>query len=175
MNDTAVRLIEAPLEITFECESTNPVEFEREYIVLSEGENDAIGQWIRNAKGVGDATAGEMVIIQLLSELYRKVEQLERSVLNIVPSRISLSQNVKIGRIGYEYFELLEPLLTSGETYYGRLEFPVHPIREIGLYFKAESETLAKIVRIHQKDESEWAGYMMARERAEIRRLKGYE
>jgi hypothetical protein len=170
-----VRLIEAPLEIEFEAEALNSVEFEREYILLSEGENDAIGQWVRNAKGVGDATAGEMVIIQLLSELYRKVDQLERSVLNTMPERVELLQKVQISRIGYEYFELNKPEMKAGERYYGRLELPIHPVREIGFYFEAESETLAKIVRIHQKDESEWAAYMMSRERAEIRRLKGYE
>ncbi len=170
-----VRLIDAPLEIAFEEQNLNSVEFEREYILLSERENDAIGQWIRNAKGVGDATAGETVIIQLLAELYRKVEHLEHSVLNTVPSRVSLSNSVKISRIGYEHFELIEPQMKPGERYYGRLELPIRPVREIGIYFEALTDTLAKIVRIHHKDESEWAAYMMSRERAEIRRLKGYE
>jgi len=168
-----VRLIEAPLEIEFDLESLNSVEFGREYIQLSEGENDAIGQWLRNAKG--DSGESDAVVVQLIVELYRKIDRLEQALLNTAPKRVRLSCNAKIGRIGYEHFELLEAKLTVGEYYYGRLEMPIHPLREVGFYFEAETPTVAKMVRMHQKDVNEWGMYMMARERAIIRQLKGYE
>ncbi|MDO9054962.1 MAG: hypothetical protein Q8M43_04975 [Sulfuricurvum sp.] len=170
-----VRLIEAPLDIGFEIENVNSVEFEREYIQLSEADNDAIAQWLRNAKGKGEMGDSDGIVVQLLVELYRKIDRLEQALLHTAPKRIPLSNNAKIGRIGYEYFELLEPQLVSGTYYYGRLEMPVHPMREAGFYFEAQSPTLAKIVRMHQKDINEWGIYMMARERAIIRHLKGYE
>lgn len=170
-----VRLIEAPLEIAFDLDSLNPGEFGREYIQLSEVENDAIAQWLRNAKGKGEMSEGDGVVVQLLVELYRKIDRLEQALLHTAPKRVPLSCNGKIGRIGYEHFELIEPQLISGEYYYGRLEMPVHPMREVGFYFEAQSPTLAKMVRMHQKDLNEWGIYMMARERAIIRHLKGYE
>lgn len=170
-----VRLVEAVLEVQFDQENRNEVEFKREYIKLSESENDAIGQWLRNAKSKGDMGDSDGVVIQLLVELYRKVEHLEQALLNTAPRRVELSQNAKIGRIGYEHFELLEPLFQTGEVYYGRLEMPIHPLRLISFYFEALSPTLAKIVRMHHRDENEWGMYMMARERAIIRQLKGYE
>lgn len=169
-----VRLIEAPLEIVFSVESSNKVDFDREYIQLSEVENDAIGQWLRNARGKGDS-GDDSVVIQLLVELYRKIDHLEQIVLQSTPKRVGLSEEGKIGKIGYEHFELLEPQLEIGQNYYARLEMPVHPKREVSFYFEALSPTLAKIVRMHQKDTSDWASYMMARERAMIRHLKGYE
>jgi hypothetical protein len=170
-----VRLIEAPLEIVFEREELNPTEFEREYVVLSESENDAIGQWIRNAKAKGDMGDSDPMVLQLLVELYRKIDRLEQHLLHTAPKRLPLTSNGKIGRIGYEHFELEEPLLVSGVRYYGRIQMPVHPMREVSFYFEALSTTLAKITRMHQKDSDEWGIYMMARERAMIRHLKGYE
>lgn len=170
-----VRLIEAPLEIGFDVEDLNPADFEKEYVQLGEAENDAIAQWLRNAKGKGEVGDSDGIVVQLLVELYRKIDRLEQVLLNTTPTKIPLSCNAKIGRIGYEYFELLEPLLTSGTYYYGRIEMPIHPTREVGFYFEAESPTLAKIVRMHKKDINEWGIYMMARERAIIRHLKGYE
>ena len=170
-----VRLIEAPLEMVFDVENLNSVEFEREYVQLGEEDNDAIAQWLRNAKGKGEMGDSDGVVVQLLVELYRKIDRLEQALLHTNPKRIPLSNNAKIGRIGHEHFELLEPQLTTGTYYYGRIEMPVHPMRETGLYFEAQSPTLAKIVRMRQKDINEWGIYMMARERAIIRHLKGYE
>ncbi|MDD3769568.1 hypothetical protein E0765_09220 [Sulfuricurvum sp. IAE1] len=173
MND--VRLIEAPLEIVFDKVSVNESEFEREYARLSETDDDAIGQWLRTAKAKGETSDSDPVVIHLLVELYRKMDRLEHLILNNVPQRLTLSVDAAIAQIGFEHFELLEPLLEPGETYYGRLELPVHPKRETALYFEALTPSLARISRIHPRDESEWGAYMMARERAMIRHLKGHE
>ena len=170
-----VRLIEAPLEIVFSLQNSNEIDFEREYIQLSEVENDAINQWLRNARGKSDMGENDTIVMQLLVELYRKMDHLEQVLLQSLPKRVPLSFEGKIGRIGYEHFELNEPQLEISQHYYGRLEMPVHPKREVSFYFEAVSPTLAKIVRMHQKDTSEWASYMMARERAIIRHLKGFE
>jgi hypothetical protein len=170
-----VRLIDAPLEFSFDVESLNSVEFEREYILLSEAEKDAIAPWLRNARSKSDAGDSDPLVIQLLIELYRKIDRLENMLMNTAPKRIELSNNGKISRIGYEHIELLEPLLNTGEYYYGRLEIPIHPMREVSFYFKAQSATLGQIVRMHLKDRNEWGIYIMTRERAMIRHLKGYE
>lgn len=170
-----IRLVDATLTIECDVENFNPIECEREYIQLSESENDAIGQWLRSNKAKSDVGENDTIIIQLLSELYRKIDRLEQVLLNTEPNRVILSIHARIGRIGYEYFELTEPVMEIGKHYYGRLEIPIHPIREAGLYFEALSPTLAKIIRIHQKDSNKWGMYMMARERAIIRHLKGYE
>jgi hypothetical protein len=170
-----VRLIEAPLDIGFDIENVNSAAFEQEYIQLSEADNDAIAQWLRNAKGKGEVGDSDGIVVQLLVELYRKIDRLEQILLSTAPTKIPLSGSAKIGRIGYEHFELLEAKLESGAFYYGRIEMPIHPTREVGFYFEAQSPTLAKIVRMHKKDINEWGTYMMVRERVIIRQLKGYE
>jgi hypothetical protein len=57
-------------------------------------------------------------------------------------------------------------------VYYGRVEMPVHPKRDVGIFFEAQSQTLAKITRIHDRDEKEWGAYMTARERVLIREAR---
>ena len=52
---------------------------------------------------------------------------------------------------------------------------PVHPRREMSIYLKAEDTRLAKIVKISEQDEKEWAAFMVARERIMIRTKKESE
>jgi len=83
-----------------------------------------------------------------------------------------LTEEAEIESIGFEHFKLKEPLLQAGKVYYGRVAMPVHPKRDIGIFFKALSPQLAEIVKIHDRDEKEWAAYMTARERILIREAR---
>ena len=171
----AVRLVDASLEIGYDLLEGNEDTFEKEFNGISEHDNDAIGQWLRSAKVRGDTSESDPVVLHLIVELYRKMDRLENLILGKTTNRIVLGMNGTIEKIGLEHFELSEPLLETSKLYYGRVELPVLPRRETPLYFEALSPTLAKIVQMHSKDESEWGVYMRARERMMIRQLKGYE
>lgn len=170
-----IRLIEAVLEIAFDRESTDPKSYEHEYAALSESDDDAIGQWLRTAKARGEVGDTDPVVLHLMMELYRKIDRLENLLLHNAPEREFLAYKSSIESIGIENFKLSKPLLSEGERYYARIELPVHPKRETALYFEAVDASLAKIVRIHPRDEDEWARYMRSRERIMIRHLKGRE
>jgi len=77
-----------------------------------------------------------------------------------------------IESIGFGYFKLKHAVLQPHAHYYGRLDMPVHPRRDIGIFFVAEDEALAKIVRMHERDEKEYNAYVTARERVMIRELR---
>ena len=49
---------------------------------------------------------------------------------------------------------------------------PVHPKRDVAVFFTAQNKSLAKITKIHERDEKEWAAYLTARERVLIREAK---
>ncbi len=91
------------------------------------------------------------------------------------PTRISLINEAMIESIGFEHFKLKEAVLEVGKRYYGRIDMPIHPKREIAVFFEAIDPSLAKIVQMHDRDEKEWASYLTARERVMIRQLKGRE
>lgn len=170
-----IRLVPAVVEISFDLESAEKEKYEREYLTVGENDDDAIGQWLRVSKARGDVGDTDPVVLHLMMELYRKIDRLEHLLMNNAPHREPLAYKGEIESIGFDYFKLSEPLLRTGERYYGRIELPVHPKRETPLYFEAVDSYIAKIVRIHPRDEDEWGGYVRTRERVMIRHLKGRE
>jgi len=166
------RLVPAPISIHFSVLSQDKEAYEREYQQLSETDDDPISQWLKLAKARGDTRDTDPVLLQLVVELHRKVDALEMFLKDEVPTRVSLTYEANINAIGFEYFKLDESLLQKGELYYGRIEMPVYPKHDVGVFFEAEDETLARIVKMHDRDEKEWAAYMTARERILIREAR---
>ena len=167
-----IRLIPAPIEIEFSKASLHPEEFEREYHSLSESDDDPIGQWLKLAKARGETSETDTVLLNLIVELHRKIDNLEALIKNETPKRVSLQERAKIIAVGFEGFEIEQPQFVKDELYYGRIAMPVHPKREVAIYFKALDEHVAKIERMHERDIKEWNSYVTARERVFIRELK---
>ncbi|WP_456452167.1 hypothetical protein [Hydrogenimonas sp.] len=168
-----IRLVPAPLAIAFELARPEKKEaFEREFQRLSETDEDPIGQWLKIAKARGETKETDPVLLHLLVELHRKVDMLTQIVKNEEPERLALAEEAEIEAIGFEHFRLEEPRLVPGERYYGRIEMPLFPKRDMGVWFQALDERTAKILRLHERDEKEWSQYVTARERVMIRELK---
>jgi len=166
------RLVPAPISLVF-SETTNENEaYEREYHQLSESDDNPINKWLKLAKARGETAETDPVLLNLVVELHNKLDALERFLKNEEPARVSLMHEAKIDAIGFEHFNLSERVLEEGKEYYGRVEMPVHPKRDIGIFFEAQSQTLAHITRIHERDESEWGSYLTARERVLIREAR---
>ena len=166
------RLIQAPISIAFSQADVDLEMYEREYHQLSESEDNAINQWLKLAKARGETSDTDPVLLNLVVELHNKIDALELFLKDEEPQRVPLTVQAHIDAIGFEHFNLSDALLDKDVEYYGRIEMPVHPKRDVGVFFKAESETLAKITRIHERDEKEWGAYMTARERVLIREAR---
>ena len=168
----SVRLVPAPISLVFSKLSTDKEAYEREYQKLSDSDDDPISQWLKLAKAKGDTSDSDPVLLNLMVELHRKIDALEMFIKNEKPVRVSLSFEAHIESIGFEHFKLKEDILEEGETYYSRILMPVHPKRDVGVFFKAVDNSLAEIVKMHERDAKEWAGYMTARERILIREAR---
>jgi len=166
------RLVKAPISILFSEVGSDRELFEREYQKLSDSDDNAIHQWLKMAKARGETSETDPVLLNLLIEMHNKIDALEMFLKNETPVRVSLINEAQIDSIGFEHFNLNEDVLQEGQEYYGRVEMPVHPRRDVGIFFKAQSKTLAEIVKIHDRDEKEWGSYMTARERVLIREAK---
>ncbi len=170
LND--IRLIPAPIEIEFGEAQLNPEEFEREYHRLSESDDDPIGQWLKLAKARGETSETDTVLLNLIVELHRKIDNLEALLKNEKPKRVSLPHKAQIESIGYEHFKIKTPDFKEDTLYYGRILMPVHPKRDVPVYFRALSPQIAKIEKMHDRDIKEWNSYVAARERVLIREMK---
>lgn len=170
-----IRLVNAPITLVYD-EALNDLEkYEREFHQMSESDEDPIGQWLKLAKARGETAESDPVMLNLMVELYRKMDKLEQILTMNTPTRLSLTNEAMIESIGFEHFKLKEDALEPGKRYYGRVEMPIHPKRDIAIFFEAVDSSLAKITQMHERDEREWASYLTARERVMIRQLKGRE
>jgi len=166
------RLVKAPISIFFSEASIDEDAFDREYHQLSESEDNPINKWLKLAKARGETAETDPVLLNLLVEMHNKIDALELFIKDEQPSRVSLINEEDIDSIGFEHFSFAKEVLEEGTEYYGRVEMPVHPKRDVGIFFTALSPTLAHIKRIHERDEKEWASYMTARERILIREAR---
>ncbi|QOY54354.1 hypothetical protein HUE87_10810 [Candidatus Sulfurimonas marisnigri] len=167
-----IRLVDAPISLTFSETEIDIEGYLREYQQLSEIDDDPISQWLKLARAKGESSDTDPVLLNLMVELHRKVDSLERFLKNEEPKRLSLTHEVAIESIGFEHFKLKEDVLEEGREYYGRVEMPVHPKRDVPIFFTALDKSLAKISKIHERDEKEWSAYLTARERVLIREAK---
>lgn len=170
-----VRLVNAPINLVYDETSHDLENYEREFHQMAESDDDPIGQWLKLAKVRGETSESDPVVLSLMVELYRKMDKLEQILTMSTPSRLSLMNEAMIESIGFEHFKLKDEVLEIGKRYYGRVAIPIHPKRDIAVFFEAVSPSLAKIVQIHARDEKEWASYLTSRERIMIRQLKGRE
>ncbi len=166
------RLVPAPISLVFSEADLDIESFKREYQQLSESDDNPINQWLKLAKARGDTAETDPVLLNLVVELHNKIDALERFLKDEEPNRVSLMHEANIESIGFEHFKLKEEMLEEGREYYARIEMPVHPKRDVGVFFKALDKTLCEIIKIHERDEKEWGSYMTARERVLIREAK---
>ena len=168
----SVRLVKAPISLVFSEASIDEEGFLREYQQLDESDENPINQWLKQAKAKGDTADTDSVLLNLMIELHRKIDGLERFIKNEEPKRLSLTDEVEIESIGFEHFKISDELLKEGTLYYGRIEMPVHPKRDVAVFFTAVDKSLVKISKIHERDEKEWGVYLTARERVLIREAR---
>lgn len=168
----SVRLVKAPISLSFSEAYIDEEGYKREFQQLDESDENPISQWLKLAKAKGETADTDPVLLNLIVELHRKIDSLEQFLKNEEPARVSLKNSVEIESIGFEHFKIVSDLFKEGTLYYGRVEMPVHPKRDVAIFFLAESKSLAKITRMHERDEKEWGAYLTARERVLIREAR---
>jgi len=166
------RFVKAPLTLEYEVYDKNSEEFEREFHTLAYNNDDAVGQWLKKAKARGETAESDPVLLTLMVELHRKLDALELYLKDEKPERLELENIVKIDAIGFEYFRVNKDVFVEGKTYYGRVDLPVYPRRDVAIIFQAVSANEADIVKIDDENEREWSGYLTAQERVLIRQMR---
>ena len=167
-----MRLVPANLDIVFEEIGERGSEFLREFDKLSGNEDDPLGAWMKRAKAKGDTKESDQVILTLLVELHRKFDELNAYIKNEKFIKLELAQSSVLDGINFENFRIKEAKFKEGVGYYVRIFMPIFPKRDVAIFFEALDERTAKITRINESDESDYNGYVTARERAMIRELK---
>lgn len=166
------RLIDTSLKVEFDKVHNNADEFAKEFSKLTQSDEDPIGEWLRLTKAKNGNLSGEsMILLELMVEIYRKVESLEKSVNAIKKEYAPLQYKGEINTIGHSCFKIQNMNLEENVLYYGRVELPTFPSRIIPIYFIYQ-ENLLWVEQIHSRDEAEWDSYVASKERALIRTIR---
>ncbi len=166
-----MRLIDAPLDIEFSIYE-NDEQMLREFSILSESDDDPVGQWIKLAKARGETSESDQVLLTLLVELHRKIDDLTNYIKNTEKSLLSLEKSAQIEKIGFEHFKTKDDAFVKDKIYYGRILMPVFPKREVPVFFRAVEANLGFIDRMHDRDIKDYNAYVTARERVMIRQMR---
>lgn len=169
-----IRLIDSFLKFQFVLvENDNDYElFKRDYNLLAEVDDDPVGQWLKSAKAKGETQDSDTVLLNLIVALHRKVDDLTKIIKNEECKRLELKNNTYINRIGFEYFTVETDILKKDKQYYGKIELPIFPKRDVPLFFKIIENNLIKIELMHERDIKDWDNYVATRERTIIREMR---
>ncbi len=171
---SGIRLVNAPLNITFSLADNDERYklYKREFDTLSEFDEDPIGQWLKMAKARGETKESDQILLTLIVELHRKVDEITKILKNEEREFLKLDNKSQIESIGFEHFKIKDNNFKENSLYYGRIPMPIFPRREIAIFFRAETHNIAKIELMHERDLTDWNAYVVARERIMIREKK---
>ncbi len=167
-----IRFVPAPLKINFSEIGEDDEKYKREFDKLVSSDEDSVGQWLKLAKARGETSESDQVLLNLIVELHRKIDDLTAFIKNEKPVYLALEFKKDVESIGFEHFKLIEGGLRQDVRYYGRILMPVFPKREFPFFFRALNKDIAEIVLMHESDIKDWSTYMSARERIMIREAK---
>ncbi len=168
-----MRFVDSVLDISLEKVTKSSMErFQKEYKVLSDFEEDAVGQWLKLAKSRGDTHESDEILVTLLVELHKKIDALTAIIKKDEKEFLELEHSLKICGVGFDHIKIEEDLLQEGQEYYARISMPIFPVRQMPLFVKAIAKNIAEILTMHQKDQKDWNSYVTSRERIEIRQKR---
>lgn len=167
--DFKSREVKTFISIEYQELKGNEDRFEEEFASLGEIDDDPIGHWLRMAKARGETKDSDMLVVNLIVELYRKVDELSKLIKGEEERLIELDSVAKLTTLGHRVFGVEGELFKKGAEYYARVNIPVFPRRTIPIFFNALNLSRGVITRIHERDERDIDGYIVARERTLIR------
>lgn len=143
--------------------------FIQEYFRLNQQEEGGIDRWLKLAKGRD--YDGDEVMLELLLEVYKKLERIEQKLnkdsSNLKPLEIErLTHSIGHGVLCFD------KELQEGGLYYGRMDLPVFPNKLIPFFMQMLTPTIGKIVKMGQTHIKAYDSYVVECERLQIRAQK---
>ena len=170
------KLIQVDLQIEYiAITENNKKQLQQEFDSLGEHNQDPIGSYIKLAKARGETRENDDLLLSLIIELHRKIDNLENILLKKEDTRLPLNYSSPVLALGHTHLQITNLDIMPQSKFYGRIKIPVFPPREIPLYFSSTKGNIGKIDFMHNKDSIDYDMYITARERSLIRQMKGLD
>lgn len=172
------RTVQAPLNLEFAlidaADSESTKAYEREYASLSNADADPLGEYMKYARAKADSREADDIVLKLLVTLHYKLDEIKNILTDNVRQFVKLESKENVEALGHSVIIMPKPIFQKGAQYYARIDLPVFPERLIPIFLEAVEPKVAKVKRIHERDERDWDSYITSRERSLIRELKGF-
>lgn len=172
------RTVQAPLNLEFApidaADSESKKAYEREYASLSNADADPLGEYMKYARAKADSREADDIVLKLLVTLHYKLDEIKNILTDNVRQFVKLKSKESVEALGHSVIIMPKPVFQQNVQYYARIDLPVFPERLIPIFLEAVEPKVAKVKRIHERDERDWDSYITSRERSLIRELKGF-
>ena len=166
------KLIKSNLSICFiKVNENNENKIQDELSYFDEHNQDPLSTWLKLAKAKGETKNTDPLILELIIQLHKKIDTLEKIITNEENKTTMLENTAKIIAIGHEHIRL-DSLDIISDKLYGRIKMPIFPAREIPILSSHHNDNIYKIDYISAKDTRDYDSYIVATERANIRKSK---
>ncbi|PAF44348.1 hypothetical protein [Helicobacter sp. 11S02629-2] len=167
------RLVETRLKLELSLSTDSQNAFEAEFSDISFNQVNPVDRWINNIYSRSEARDSDPLVLELLCELYKKIDRLEMALSKESKSFLELKYERFSTFLGHGVIVLEDSKdLELSKEYYARLSLPVFPTREVPLFATLESDNVLKICKMGKKDIEDFDNYIALVERENIRNLK---
>ncbi|RDU59056.1 hypothetical protein [Helicobacter marmotae] len=161
------RIVPCELEIAFcALNAENEQACKKEYLSLSQHRYGSIAQWLNKNKSRIEDT--DEVLLELLMELYHKVEHIEQILLDKGTQYLPLPAEGVADFVGHGVVCMPQDVFENGQKYYLRIFLPIFPQRYIGVFAHAISPKIVLFRQIHHKDQVDFDSFVVQMERVMI-------
>ena len=147
---------------------SNQARYEAEFVELANMSDSPMSRYINVLRAKNRAEEGGEAIFELLSEIYKKLDNLERLLKQEDSELPSLPYNAKLAFIGHDALCLESESFLQLDALYIRLFLPTLPQHHIGIFAKALNPQIAQIERIHIRERQAYDSFVVECERAMI-------
>lgn len=130
-------------------------EHESEYLQLGGGAGGFSAPW-----EVFYGKDREDIIFKALSEIYQKLERIERYLHEQDRVYVNLEGVGMIGLLGHGILGVADGGFTEGGLYYMRTKLPKIPYKRLGFVARAFAPTLLSVERMHASDIKDWDSHI---------------
>ena len=113
------RIVPCELEVAFsKLDEANQATFNKEFVTLAQHRYGSIAQWLNKLKSKKATEDTDEVLLELLVELYQKVENIEQILLNKTTQYIPLAFEGIAHFVGHNVLCMPSNVFEEGEEYY---------------------------------------------------------
>lgn len=146
--------------------------YEEDFAALAAFSETPMLKWIKTMHSKNTLSEEGVIIVEILTEMYKKIDRLERILTHQDENLLPLAHEARLRFVGHDALCLGEEqsfgeMIGQGRIY-ARMFVPLFPERIVGIFAKVLHPQIAKIEHIHIKNRTYFDTFVAECERSMI-------